>query len=480
MDLRVTFQSSVDNALFNLRNLTDQLAVTTAQAATGKRILQPSDDPAGTVSLLAFQAQSQRLTTDLTNIQGATSSLDNSVSTLQSVSDIFTQAQGLAVDAGNSGNDQNALNALAQQVDALLNRLVSLANTQDAGRYIFSGTATNTQPFSANGAGAYTYQGSNDRASVVIGQGQTVDTAYSGREIFQATQRGPTVYTGNTGAAAGTGTDSATGQGALLVRHTSTTYAPGSGVQPGTGSAAGDTVIGPAGAHTLQIVDTSGNGTAGTVALDNGPPVAFSAADTNLKVAGPGNSVVFLNTTAITPGFNGTVGITANGTLSTDNGATSVPINFSGNQVVTNGTTGAVTNVDSTNIRAAGTTWLNYTGTDDAFQALQNLRDAMRNTQGLPSSQQLQAISQSLTDLKRVQDNVLQVAGAQSADLQNLQALQTQVQNVQLQTRQAISNVGDADFSQVLVNLQAQQNLLQVALATTAKMFDQNLLNYLK
>jgi flagellin-like hook-associated protein FlgL len=227
-------------------------------------------------------------------------------------------------------------------------------------------------------------------------------------------------------------------------------------------------------------VDTSGNGTAGTVSLDNGPPVAFSASDTNLKVAGPGNSVVFLNTTAITPGFNGTVAITPNGTLSVDNGATTTPINFSGNQVVTNGTTGAVTNVNSTNIRNTGTGWLNYTGTDDAFQALQALRDALRNTQGLPSAQQLQTVSQSLTDLKRVQNNVLQVAGAQSADLQNLQALEVQVQNVQLQTRQVISNVGDADYSQVLVSLQAQQNLLQVALATTAKLFDQNLLSYLR
>lgn len=480
MDLRVTFQSSVDHALFNLRNQTDQLGVTSEQAATGKRILQPADDPVGTVTLMTFQAQSQRLTTNLSNIQDATSSLNSSVSTLQAAGDVFTQARSLAIEATNSGNDQHTLDTLGQQVDALLNRLVGLANTQNGGRYIFSGTAVNTAPFSLNGAGTYTYQGSDDRANAVIGQGQTVDTFYSGREIFQASQRGATVYSGTTGAAAGTGTDSATGQGTLLVRHTSTTYAAGSGVQPGSNSAAGDTILGPTGSHTLQIVDTSGNGSSGTISLDNGPPVAFSSSDTNLQVTGPGGGVVYLNTTAISPGFNGTIAITANGTLSVDNGATTVLINFSGNQVVTNSATGAVTNVNSTNIRATGTDSLDYTGTDDAFQVLQALRDTMRNTQGLPPQQQLQAISQRLNDVERVQNNILQVAGAQSADLQNLQGLQTQVQNVQLQTQQMIGNVGDVDLSQVLVNLQAQQNLLQVTLATTAKMFDQNLLNYLK
>src|SRR5439155_11953260 len=100
--------------------------------------------------------------------------------------------------------------------------------------------------------------------------------------------------------------------------HTSTTYQAGSGVQTGSGSAAGDTVIGPAGAHQLTIVDTSGTGAAGTVSLDGGPAVAFTNADTNLKVSGPNGQVVFVDTTAITANFNGTVNITANGTVSVD------------------------------------------------------------------------------------------------------------------------------------------------------------------
>jgi flagellin-like hook-associated protein FlgL len=190
--------------------------------------------------------------------------------------------------------------------------------------------------------------------------------------------------------------------------------------------------------------------------------------------------VVYVDTSTITAGFNGSVAITANGTLSVDNGATSVPINFSGNQVVTNGTTGAVTNVNSTNIRSTGTTSLDYGGTYDAFQILQALRDDLRNTRGLSPQEQSQAISQRLGELNRVRSNILQVVGAQSADLQNLQGLQNHLQDVQLQTRQMTSNVEDVDLTQVVVNLQAQQNLLRLTLAATAKIFDQNLTNFLK
>jgi flagellar hook-associated protein 3 FlgL len=480
MDMRVTLQSSVNQALFNLRNVSDQLAVTNQQASSGKRILQPSDDPVGAVTAMTYHAQDARLNTYLSNITDAQSSLNMSVSTLLDAGGLFSQARQLAIEGTNSENDPTALNALSQQVDALLNRLVDEANTRNGEQYIFSGTATQTQPFAAGPSGSYTYQGADSRGNAIVNQGQIVDTHYTGREIFQARQRGATVYSGTTGAAAGTGTDSGTGQGSLLIQHTSTTYAAGSGVQSGSGSTAGDTIIGPAGAHTLTIVDTSGSGASGTVSLDNGPPISFSSSDTNLKVTGSGNAVVYLDTSAISAGFNGSVAITANGTLSVDNGASTVPINFTGNQVVTNGTTGAVTNVASTNIRSTGVASLDYTGTYDAFQILQALRDDLRNTRGLSEQDQMQSISLRLKEVDRVHNNILQVVGAQSADLQNLQGLQTHLGDVQLQTRQLTSNVEGADLSQVVVNLQSQQNLLRLTLAATAKLFQQNLLDFLK
>ena len=479
MFLRVTPQVMVSTAIFNAEEQTAQLSLLQQQASTGLRIIQPSDNPLGAVEVLAYQAQNNQLTMFQQNVADAQAKLNSSVSTLNQVSNLLTQAKSLALQGANSSNTPEAYQAMAAQVDSILQGVLQLANTQQNGQYLYSGTASQTQPFTQGAQGDVVYNGSQQSLGEPIGPGLQVQTLYAGNQVFQSLQRGTTVYTGPTGATAGSGTDSATGSGTLLVTHTSTTYAAGSGVQAGTNSAAGDTIIGPAGAHKLTIVDTSGTGASGTIQLDNGPTVNFTNTDTNLQVQGPNGETVYLDTTAITPGFNGSVDITANGTLSVDGGASSVPINFSSNQVVTNSQTGSVTNVNSTNIRQAGSDALSYTGAYDVFQILSTLRDDLRNTQGLPNGQQITAIQQTLSELDRVNTSVLTVVGQQSASLQNLQGLTQHLQSVQLQTKQQIGNIDNVDMSQVVVGLQEQQNLLQATLYSASHILSLSLLDYL-
>ena len=485
MDLRVTPQVVVSRGIEYARRSSDELARLQDEASSGKRLLNPSDDPVATVAVLANRAQSGRLDSYLANIHEARGSLDVGVSALQETSDILSQARQIAIEGSHATIDSNAAQGLATEVDALLARLIDAANTQNAGRYVFAGTAVGTAPFSvaSRDSGGYVqsvvYGGATDRLDTTVSAQQNMATFYTGNEVFQSSTRGATSFSGDTGAAAGTGTDSATGQGTLLVQHTATSYAAGSGVQTGTSSAAGDTILGPAGAHTLTVVDTSGTGASGTVSLDGASPIAFSNADTDLKVTGPNGGVVYVNTTAITAGFNGAVAITADGTLSVDNGASATALNFSGNQIVSDSTTGAVTNVDSTSIRRTGSNHLDYTGTYDAFQILIALRDDLRNTRGLSDADRSQSLSARLGELDRVRNNVVQVMGEQSAGLQNLDALERRVQDVQLETTKLTSELESADLSAVVISLQSQQNLLQLTLASTARLMNQSLLDFL-
>jgi flagellar hook-associated protein 3 FlgL len=473
MDLRVSTQTIVNKSIYYEQQQTAALGRLQEQASSGNRILSPEDDPLGSVAVSNYGTQIAHYDTDLTNISTATDSLNVSVSTLQNVNNILTQARQLAIQGGNPGYDASSLSALGDQVDALYQQLVAAANTQNNGHYIFGGTQTQTTPFVTNAQGNVSYAGGTAAASVPVGSSQSVNTYYAGSAIFQPPGNGVTVYTGNTGAQPGTGIDTATGQGTLTVRHTATSFGGLSGVAAGTGSATGDTILGPAGANTLTI-----DSTAGTVSLNGGPAVAFTNADQNLQVTGPSGEVVFVDTTNIAAGFSGTVPITADGTLSVGNGP-AVAINFSGNQVVT-GLDGTTTNVNSTNIRQAGSASLTYGGALDAFQVLQGIRDDLLNTRNLSSSAQLKSLSNRLGQLAAVSDNVLRVAGQQSASLQNLTGLQGQIQDVQLQTKQLSGNISSADMASVLTNLQAEQNLLQATLATTARVLSQSLLDFIK
>jgi len=485
MDLRITPQTTVARSILATSQQTSRLGTLQNQASSGKKVLLPSDSPGTLGSILNSKAQDRQFDTYVANVLQGKSTLDQSVSTLQEAGLVLQTARTLAVEAAQSTNSDEAHQAIAQQIDRLLERLIGLSNTQQNGRYLYSGTTAQTQPFVVTATDSdgrptqVTYQGGSQRDAVVVNYSQTVPTLYSGEEIFQYRERGATLYQGTTGAAAGSGTDSAIGIGTLLVRHTATTFAPGSGVQAGVSSAANDTLLGPAGVHQLTIVETSGTGAFGTVSLNGGPTVAFTSADTDLVLTGLQGEIIHLDTTAITANFNGTVSITAEGSLSVDGGASFVPIDFSGNQSIIDSTTGAVTNVNSTNIRRAGLTRLEYAGTSDVFETLMILRDDLRNTRGLPGAEQLASISRRIDEIDRARAGILNVVTDQSASLENLERLEFHLQDMQLTTKKWLSTLEDADLSQIVIDLQSQQNLLELTLGVTARVMSLSLLDFL-
>jgi flagellar hook-associated protein 3 FlgL len=312
MDLRVTSETLADQAIYNAQRQSASLAQLQEQASSGNRIIQPSDDPAGEVTLLTAQERNQQLGSYLTNTQQAQAVLNASASAMQNANDILTQANQLALQANNSTNSSTTLQSLATQVNALLQQMLSTANTQQGGNYLFSGTASQTQPFlvsTTNGQGepeSITYAGSNQQSQAVIGDGQTVTTLYAGNQVFQQ------------------------------------------------------------------------------------------------------NS-----------------------------------------------------------------------GTSDVFQALINLRDTLENSGGMTSGQLTQALSTSIGTLSQVRTGVQNALGAIGTAAQSLGTQVTQLQQVQLAVQQQISNVGGADLSQVLVNLQSQQNLLYMTLYSASQLMNVSLLNFL-
>jgi flagellar hook-associated protein 3 FlgL len=313
MDLRVTPQVMVDQAIASAQRQSDQLAQLQEQASSGSRLNQPSDDPVAEVQVMAGDAQNARLDTYLNNIGSATSSLNSSVSALQEANGILSQARGVAVEGSNSTNDATSFEALAQQVDGFLNRLVNVANTQDNDHYLFGGTATTKPPFSVASTDSQgrpqsvVYQGSQDRSTVTVNQQQSVATLYAGSQIFQTSA-----------------------------------------------------------------------------------------------------------------------------------------------------------------------------GSGDAFSVLMQLRDDLRNVKGLSSAQQIQAISNDVGAIDQVNGHVLQATGEQSTGLQTLQALQSRLQEVQLNTKQFTSQTGGADLSKVVIGMTEQQNLLRMTLASAAQIFSQSLLDFIK
>lgn len=485
--MRVTSEVQYQQAMLSIKSNYARIAELQTQLSSGKRVQVASDDPTAMSQILVNGVADARFTNELNMIQDASSKLQAGVDTLSQVQDLLTNVKTLALQANNTTTLPGTNATLAKQVDSALGQLLKLANqTLPDGSYLFGGTASTTAPFSVtsvDSAGLTSsvgYSGSLQDSEILVAPSVTASTLLSGHDVFQRQSRSASVFTGATGAAAGTGTDSATGQGVLTVQHVQTTFAGTSGIAAGVSSAGGDTVIGPAGANTLVINDTSGTGASGTVSLNGGPAIAFTALDSDLKVTGPDGEVVFLKTSSITPGFHGSVSLTATGTLSTDDGTTTVPINFGANQVITNSVTGDITNVNSTNIRQAGVDQVAYRGTSDLFQTLISLRDTIANAQGLSSNDRLAMLTQQIADLDRSINSVANTVGSQAVQAQSLTSLKDHLTQMQLDLRQTTDNLQSTDTASAVVSLQKQMNLYQASLQIAAQINSLTLMNFLK
>jgi flagellar hook-associated protein 3 FlgL len=191
VDLRVTSLMQADRIVSNLRLSVNRQDVLQQAISTGVRVQQPSDGPAAYLGARQADALVRRLDAYVTTTGDATNGLNASVSALQDVTQLLTNAAGLASQGINATTDSSSFGALAAQVDGLIDRMLALGNTQVDGRYLYGGTATQQPPFKVtaqNAAGAPTtiaYQGATQRARALIGPGQTVDTHYAGSQVFQ-------------------------------------------------------------------------------------------------------------------------------------------------------------------------------------------------------------------------------------------------------------------------------------------------------
>ncbi len=455
------------------------------QIASGLRFQRPSEEPISFRQVTSLKTRFAELQADRNTIDRTTSVLNASVSQIQEFTNVINRAKVLT-QQGIQSLDDDERNALALEVDGLLNQLKAIGLAQFNDKYLYGGTRSENPPFEFaepirnDGTLHVQYHGSTTRSRASVGDSISVDTYYNGLEIFGSRGRGATVLLGQTGARLGSGTDTIIGRASLLVTHDTTTYSGGSGIQPGTDSASADTVIGPPGSHQLTIVDTSGDGSTGTITLNGGPPVTYTSSDTNLRIEDSSGQLVYVDATNITAGFSGTIDLGSTGRLSVDDGESDMIIDFSTNQIVEDPLLGRAVTVDSSQIRRTGTDHLEFPGTSNAFQVLHELAADLRNARQLDGQGFAQALNRRLGELEAIGKNAFEAMGEQSTSLRTLQSLGFRVDDLMLSTETQISEVQATDLPEAVLRLENSQALLQYTYAVTAELTSLGLLEFLR
>lgn len=176
------YQTSASNYSNNFSNVVK----TGQQASDNIRVRTAADDPVGAARLLQLQQQSNLIDQYTGNITNVRNSLGTAESTLNSITNVLARVKELAVGAGNGGYTDADRKANAQELTQLEEQLYSLMNSRDEnGKYIFSGSRGDTQPYVRNADGTYTYQGDQSTLSLQVGDMLSMATNESGYSVFE-------------------------------------------------------------------------------------------------------------------------------------------------------------------------------------------------------------------------------------------------------------------------------------------------------
>ncbi len=184
--MRITNQMMANTVLQNLSTDEARLETTLNELTSGKSLSQMSDDPAVASRILAIQTNLHQTAQYLSNASAAQSWLNATSTALQGVDQALLRAQQLATQGASDTSNASDRQAIATEVNSLIDEVAQLGNTTYGGNYIFAGARTDLAPFSSSG-GAVSYANADPSSATTalqreIGPGITIQVNTIGHD----------------------------------------------------------------------------------------------------------------------------------------------------------------------------------------------------------------------------------------------------------------------------------------------------------
>jgi flagellar hook-associated protein 3 FlgL len=439
--MRIATSTIYEAQTASIDNLTAVYQQQGQELSSGKSLNVPSDNPTVIAQDLSVRADNAVQTQIGSNLSDLNSQLTTVDGALSSLSNILQSARNLAVEGASDTVNATQRQAIAQQIDQLLQETVGLANTQYNGKYVFGGTDTPTS------------------IPLVQAQGSPAATVTSQGNIVQQTQELPNGTTVPTGVTLQQAFNFNSADGSPDVFQTlinlRDTLQNGSVVDesqqrvnlPATSVATTTTVTQLSSGAAPQILatplqpDSSGNV---TINIANG----VNTAGVNVTFA-PGDSMATI-VTKINASAN-SLGISASFDYQTQRlsltSTANPPVPFQVNDVPSTGAT-------------------NSSNFVEAF-GLQN--------QNSPATY----LSTQLGDIDNTINVMLNARSTVGATLQNVASLTQNSSSQVLNDTTVQSNLEDANIAKVTAQFSQTQTVLQAAYATTSRLEGKTLFDYL-
>lgn len=188
MGIRITAQMTSNLMLTNMNKNLSNIYNTYEQITSGKKFTSIGENPSDGTKIMKYNKQLDQLDDWSKNIETAKDELNQSYDTLGLIQENMQRINELAIQAANSYNSQDSMQAIRDEVEQRTRAIAQLANTKYQDKYIFSGSNTDTIPYSLDDDLNVTYSGTsqdgNWERNIEISEGVTMPLNINGQEIF--------------------------------------------------------------------------------------------------------------------------------------------------------------------------------------------------------------------------------------------------------------------------------------------------------
>ncbi len=192
--LRVTQGLMVQRSLRNIAASQDRIFDLQQRLGTGRKVNTPSDDPIAMHRATATRSSINRNEQFSKNIGNAGPVLVETGATIQTLVDSMHRVRELTLQASTGTQGQPQLDAIAEEMNELLEETVVLSNKQTNGRHIFAGSRSGSPAFSvernevSGDIESVTYEGNSEAVQTRISEGVRVTVNETGDRVFQDKQ----------------------------------------------------------------------------------------------------------------------------------------------------------------------------------------------------------------------------------------------------------------------------------------------------
>lgn len=193
---------SAQKFLTGLDTIQQRLQTAQNELTTGLQINNVSDNPSEIADIWQLNSQLDQTNQIQTNLGQVATEVNTAQSSLQSAVTAVEQAETYGAQGATDTASATTRQDLANSLSAILQELVSTANTTVQGRYIFSGDSDQTAPYSydptqPNPVSAY--QGAASTREILGPDGTSFAVALTAQQIFDSSNAQTNVFASITG-----------------------------------------------------------------------------------------------------------------------------------------------------------------------------------------------------------------------------------------------------------------------------------------